>query len=128
GRSVRGTRIDNASGVKRAIAVLLALLAIPSLSEAARKPRHLRFMKLSATAYCNSGRTSSGVRTRPGVVAADPRVLPIGTVIRIPPNKRTYSVEDTGSGIKRRELDIYMTNCRAARKFGRRHVRVEIVR
>jgi 3D (Asp-Asp-Asp) domain-containing protein len=61
------------------------------------------------------------------VVAADPRLLPIGTKIRIPPHRQMYTVGDTGSGIKGRELDIYMPSCRAARKFGRRHVRVEVV-
>ncbi len=85
-------------------------------------------MRLSATAYCGSGLTHSGKRARAGIVAADPRQLPIGTVIRIVPGRRTYTVEDTGSGIKGRELDIYMPSCHAARKFGRRHVRVEILR
>src|SRR6267143_3719180 len=36
-----------------------------------------------ATAYCLKGRTASGVDTRPGMIAADPRVLPLGTVVHI---------------------------------------------
>ncbi len=84
-------------------------------------------MRLSATAYCESGRTRSGEHTRVGVVAADPRVLPIGTVVRIPSRGRTYEVLDTGSAIKGRGLDIYMPSCRAAKRFGRRRVQVQIV-
>ena len=84
-------------------------------------------MRLSATAYCLSGKTSSGERPRAGTVAADPRVLPIGTVLRIHPYRGLYTVLDTGSGLKGRELDIYMPSCRKARAFGRRTVRVEIV-
>lgn len=84
-------------------------------------------MRVSATAYCAAGRTRSGEHTRIGVVAADPRVLPIGTVLRIPSQGRIYYVLDTGAAIKGRHLDIYMPSCRAAKRFGRRRVRVEIV-
>jgi 3D (Asp-Asp-Asp) domain-containing protein len=38
---------------------------------------------MSVTAYCVSGTTKSGQQTRPGIVAADPRVLPLGSVIRV---------------------------------------------
>jgi len=37
----------------------------------------------TATAYCNSGVTKSGVRTREGIVAGDPDLLPVGSVLRI---------------------------------------------
>ena len=36
-----------------------------------------------ATAYCLKGRTASGGGVRRGIVAADPRVLPLGTKIYI---------------------------------------------
>src|SRR5262249_44840973 len=36
-----------------------------------------------ATAYSDKGRTASGARSHPGIVAADPAVLPIGSRIRI---------------------------------------------
>ena len=81
-------------------------------------------MRLSATAYCVSGKTRSGEHPRVGTVAADPRVLPIGTVLRIHPHRGLYTVLDTGSGLKGRELDIYMPSCRKARAFGRRTVQV----
>src|SRR4051812_3900800 len=86
---------------------------------------------MQATAYCQSGTTASGSPTREGVVAADPRVLPAGTVIRIEaPLRRfsgTYRVEDTGSAVKGRMVDIYVPDCAAAKRFGRRHVMVHIV-
>jgi 3D (Asp-Asp-Asp) domain-containing protein len=55
-------------------------------------------------------------------------VLPIGTVVRIHAHRGLYTVLDTGSGLKGREIDIYMPSCRKAHAFGRRTVRVEIVR
>jgi len=85
---------------------------------------------LSATAYCDHGRTKSGVHARHGIVAADPRRLPIGTRIRIvapKANAGVYTVMDTGSGIKGRELDIFMPSCSMARKFGRRTVEVRVL-
>jgi len=110
------------------MAALFALVVMPMRAEATRRtPPRVKTMHLAATAYCHSGRTRSGERSRVGTVAADPRVLPIGTVLRIYPHRRTYTVTDTGSGVRGRQLDIYMPSCRDARAFGRRRIRVEIV-
>jgi 3D (Asp-Asp-Asp) domain-containing protein len=85
----------------------------------------------SATAYCQSGTTRSGEQTRRGVVAADPRVLPLRTKVRIDAPHTThdgvYTVLDTGSAVKGRVVDIYMPDCRAAREFGRRQVVVYVL-
>ncbi len=80
----------------------------------------------SATAYCLKGRTASGSGVRRGIVAADPRVLPLGTRINL--NAGSYSgsyvVADTGGAIKGRKLDIWVASCSEARRFGRRTVKV----
>jgi 3D (Asp-Asp-Asp) domain-containing protein len=39
-------------------------------------------MTMSATAFALHGRTASGVQAQRGIVSADPRILPLGTVIR----------------------------------------------
>jgi len=87
---------------------------------------------MSATAYCNRGTTRSGVRTRGGIVAADPRRLPIGTTVQIVergiPYAGRYTVMDTGSAVKGRALDIFMPSCERARRFGRRVVQVRVSR
>jgi len=88
-------------------------------------------MKLTATAYCHAGTTAAGTRTHTGIVAADPRVLPVGSVLRIVTPTRLagiYTVMDTGSAVKGRVLDIFMPSCEHAVEFGRRSVRVEILR
>ena len=85
----------------------------------------------SATAYSIEGRTASGVQTRKGIVAADPRVLPLGSRIRVHEAGEydgEYVVRDTGPGIRGREIDIYMPNDAEARRFGRRAVKVEVLR
>lgn len=85
-----------------------------------------------ATAYCQGVTTASGARVREGIVAADPLVLPLGTVIRVEGLARRYNHEyqvlDTGRGVRGREIDVYMRDCREAVRFGRRPALVSIVR
>lgn len=80
----------------------------------------------SATAYCLSGRTAMGHGVRRGIVAADPRVLRLGSKVMITGGgyTGTYLVSDTGGGIRGRELDIWVPSCSEARRFGRRSVNV----
>jgi 3D (Asp-Asp-Asp) domain-containing protein len=89
-------------------------------------------MTMSATAYCQYGATADGSLTRRGIVAADTRVLPFGTLIRVigaeQPYSGMYRVSDSGSAIKGRSLDIYMPSCREAIQFGRQRVQVSVVR
>ncbi|MGB7069996.1 MAG: 3D domain-containing protein [Pyrinomonadaceae bacterium] len=81
----------------------------------------------TATAYCLRGRTASGAFVRNGIVAADPRVLRLGTRINLGGARSgQYLVADTGGAIKGRRLDIWMASCADARRFGRRNVTVEL--
>jgi 3D (Asp-Asp-Asp) domain-containing protein len=84
----------------------------------------------TATAYCTGRVTAAGTSVAPGVAAADPAVLPMGTVIAITGAGQydgSYSVLDTGSRVRNRHVDLFMRDCRAARRFGRRTVRVTIL-
>jgi 3D (Asp-Asp-Asp) domain-containing protein len=40
----------------------------------------------------------------------------------------TYRVLDTGANIRRHRVDVFIPDCGAARRFGRRPVHVTIVR
>ncbi len=79
-----------------------------------------------ATAYCLKGRTAMGGSVRRGIVAADPRVLPLGSRIQLSAGSYsgTYTVADTGGAVKGRKLDIWMPSCVEAVRFGRRNVMV----
>jgi 3D (Asp-Asp-Asp) domain-containing protein len=63
------------------------------------------------------------------VIAADPRVLPLGTVVHIQAGQYTgtYTVLDTGGLIKGRLIDIYLPNHKEARRFGRRQIKVRVL-
>ena len=80
----------------------------------------------SATAYCFSGRTAMGHGVRRGLIAADPRVLKLGSRVYINAGQwsGTYLVSDTGGAIKGKRIDIWVPGCSEARKFGRRTVQV----
>jgi len=81
-----------------------------------------------ATAYCLKGRTANGGSVRRGVVAADPRVLPLGSKIQVNAGSYsgTYTVTDTGGAIKGKILDVWVPSCGEANKFGRRTVQVTV--
>ena len=83
----------------------------------------------SATAYCLSGRTAMGHGVRSGLIAADPRVLRLGSRINLGAGAYSgnYLVSDTGGKIKGRRLDIWMASCSEARRFGRRNVSVSLL-
>jgi len=100
-----------------------------------RQPPRIQFtqpMSFTVTAYCAGTTTAAGTRVAEGVVAADPRVLPLGTVIRLAGldgrYNGTYTVMDTGPKVRGRHLDLYLRDCAEAVRFGRRSGRVSIAR
>jgi 3D (Asp-Asp-Asp) domain-containing protein len=112
--------------------MLLALSCAMSVEARPLKRKHPapRSMRMLATAYCRRGSTSSGLRARSGIVAADLRRLPLGTRVRIlgaGQGSGVYTVLDNGSRIRGRDLDIFMPSCRSARRFGKRPVDVQIL-
>src|SRR5258706_10974599 len=80
----------------------------------------------SASAYCFTGRTATGQGVRRGLIAADPRVLKLGSkvVINAGSWSGTYTVADTGGAIRGKKIDIWVPNCSEARRFGRRTVQI----
>jgi len=83
-----------------------------------------------ATAYCQHGTTASGIGARQGIVAADPRVLSLGTLIRVDETGHhdgVYRVLDTGTKVRGHQIDLFIANCGEARRFGRRTVRVTVL-
>lgn len=83
-----------------------------------------------ATAYSVSGKTASGEYTQRHIVAADPDILPIGSIIKIKHAGRysgEYVVADTGEKIVGRKLDIYIPSTAACKKFGKKRVSVKVI-
>ncbi|MBC7795335.1 MAG: 3D domain-containing protein [Pyrinomonadaceae bacterium] len=87
------------------------------------------FKSFTATAYCLKGRTAQGSGVRRGIIAADPRVLPLGTRVQISAGawSGNYTVTDTGGAIKGRIVDIWVPNLSEARRFGRRAIKIAVL-
>jgi len=89
-------------------------------------------LSFSATAYCKGMVTSAGVAAQAGVAASDPSVLPIGSIVQIGAPELSYdgiySILDTGPAIQGRQVDLYMWNCNEALRFGRRPIRLTVLR
>lgn len=82
-----------------------------------------------ATAYSLRGRTASGRMVSKGLIAADPRVLPLGARVRLETGGYSgeYLVADTGRLIKGKRIDIWIPSSREAMKFGRRKVKLTVL-
>jgi 3D (Asp-Asp-Asp) domain-containing protein len=84
----------------------------------ARAPRPESEVTFLATAYAQRGITKSGAPAQCGVVAADTRVLPLGTeiqVINAGEYSGTYTIADTGSKVRGHHIDIFITESSAER-------------
>ncbi|HBB93774.1 MAG TPA: hypothetical protein DC054_00125 [Blastocatellia bacterium] len=83
----------------------------------------------TATAYSLRGRTATGVAPATGMIAADPRVLPLGSRVRIEAGSYSgeYVVADTGGAVKGHRIDIWTPTSRDAMRFGRRAVKLTVL-
>ncbi|MGL4791148.1 MAG: 3D domain-containing protein [Anaerotignaceae bacterium] len=88
-------------------------------------------MKVTATAYtpydpgCN-GITATGVRAERGIIAVDPRVIPLGTEVYV--QGYGYAIAaDTGGAIKGNKIDICVDTKNEAYSWGRRSVEIYIL-
>jgi 3D (Asp-Asp-Asp) domain-containing protein len=89
-------------------------------------------LQFTATAYCSGTKTASGVNVRNGIAAADPTLLPVGSIVsvvtRASKHDGVYTILDTGSEIKGRDLDLYVPSCEDAMVFGRKDALVTVLR
>ncbi|WDV45987.1 3D domain-containing protein [Clostridiaceae bacterium M8S5] len=77
------------------------------------------------------GITASGMKARRGVVAVDPKVIPLGTKLYIESldGSKNYGYAiagDTGSAIKGNRIDLFYDDPNFVKKFGVRKVKVYI--
>jgi 3D (Asp-Asp-Asp) domain-containing protein len=86
-------------------------------------------MNYVATAYSLRGKTASGRMVSRGLIAADPRVLPLGSRVRLdhPGYSGEYVVADTGVMIRGNRIDIWTPSSGEAMRFGRRTVKLTVL-
>ena len=120
--------------MRTAVAALIVCGALSDSTVVAQRRERPRAtagtLRVTATAYCVAGKTASGTRARTGIVAADPSVLPVGSIVRIIDGAHSgvYTVMDTGPAVKGRKIDIFMASCERAAKFGEQQLRIRVLR
>ena len=90
-----------------------------------------RKMYVEATAYypaavSGGSYTARGNRVRRGIIAVDPRVIPLGTRVYIPGYGEAVA-DDTGGAIKGHIIDIAFDTYSEAINFGRQHIEIYIL-
>lgn len=109
------------------------------------KFRYKKVMNMRATAYTacyedtgktpehpEFGITYTGVRVRKGIIAVDPKVIPLGTKVYIEgvgdvPDYGYALAADIGSAVKGDIVDLYMDDTQSVKRWGVKNVRVYIL-
>ena len=91
-------------------------------------PEEIWTAEAKITSYCLRGRTASGLYVGPGVVATDPRYIPLGSSLNIEGLGEGYLAADTGSGVRGWHIDVWSSDCNWSINWGSRIRRVLVTR
>ncbi len=85
-----------------------------------------------ATSYIINGKTASGLHTQRGIIAVDPKVIPLGTRVYVQsldgkPDYGYAIAADTGGAIKGNKIDLWVPTYEEACYNGVRQMRVYIL-
>lgn len=89
------------------LSLIIACLGLVSDVQAKSSSYKLTVLR---TAYCLSGHTFTGRSVGQGIIAVDPRVIPLHTHLYVPGYGHGYA-EDTGSAVKGRHVDVWVSSC-----------------
>ena len=125
-------RAPRAKIVARGIAAYSSLAHVAALGfvsalHFAGSALHVIATAYTAGCYGCSGITASGVRAGFGVVAVDPRIIPLGTRLFVPGYGRAVA-GDTGGAIVGRRVDLGFDTVAQAMRFGRQPMTVYVLK
>lgn len=114
-------------------------LSSKASAEAAERQFKSEAIEMVATAYApgahDNGKwgdlTHMGTKVRPGIIAVDPKLIPLGSrvYIEFADGHGAYATaEDTGGAIKGKRIDIAMASVDEAYEFGMQKAKVYIVK
>lgn len=97
-----------------------------SISRGGNTIQFQRAYVMKATAYCiPGGTTATGAAVRTGIIAVDPRVIPLGKSVYVEGYGSARAL-DTGGDIKGNWIDLYMNSTQEAISWGVRNVTVYV--
>lgn len=110
----------------------------PSTRQAASEADAERVIEMTATAYAPGphdndqwgSKTFMGTQVRPGIIAVDPSIIPLGSQVYIqyPDGHGEYArAEDTGGAIKGNRIDVARATVEKAQDFGLQQVKVYVL-
>lgn len=106
------------------------VVAMGSITEVSRGGQRFNFDEaryMSATAYTYTGfRTATGRTPAVGMVAVDPRVIPLGSKLYIE-GYGYATAADTGGAVKGNTIDLFMEERGQCLNWGRRVVKVYVI-
>ncbi|MGE5579685.1 MAG: 3D domain-containing protein [Bacillota bacterium] len=114
------------------------VVLVGTLQEVSRGGENIRFVKafeMRSTAYCPctkccgpnaKGVTALGVPAKPGVIAVDPRIIPLGTRVYV--DGYGYALAaDTGGAIRGNKIDVCYETHDEALRWGMRNTKVYVL-
>ena len=135
-----------AAAVAAGAAIMSSVVLAPVVSAAPKEatqppPENIaskQSLDIKATAYapgaaCNDqwgSKTYLGTQIRPGIIAVDPSVIPLGSQVYIqyPDGHGEYArAEDTGGAIKGNRIDVARATVAKAQDFGLQQVKVYVL-
>lgn len=113
----------------------LFLVGMPRFQASRSNFRRHAIREMEATAYTPDAgrgrhatfRTSTGRRAEPGIIAVDPKVIPLGSYVFVEGYGFAVAA-DVGSAISGNKIDVLVPTRQEALQWGRRTVRVHILR
>lgn len=109
------------------------------ISSRGTETRFVKALEMIATAYdatfASTGKnpghpqygiTRSGLRVRAGIVAVDPKVIPLGTWLYVEGYGEALAA-DTGGAIKGNRIDLYFESPKDVAKYGKKRIKVYIL-
>jgi 3D (Asp-Asp-Asp) domain-containing protein len=104
-----------------------ARLRLDAAVRGAGSALHMIATAYTAGCYGCSGITAMGLHAGHGIVAVDPRIIPLGTHLYVPGYGKALA-GDTGGAIKGLRIDLGFNSLSEAIRFGRREITVYVLR
>ncbi len=105
-------------------AAALVLMVAPALASAHRSPPSRGdTMKVHVVAYAGHQPTYTGAKTRHGICATDPAVIPLGTRFFVPGYGECLAA-DIGGGVRGKMVDVWVLKERTAIRWGVKHLTI----
>ena len=121
----RSAKLTPAPAAAPPVAPAPATASAPAPTTTTPAPSGTRTLVVDAVAYHLPGKTASGLPVGVGVIAVDPRVIPLGTRVFVPGYGPAVAA-DVGTAIIGNIIDLWMPSTAQARAWGRRTVTITI--